>query len=269
MTRENPVDFDELVFEKRNKFYGAYLLRKKYDEHLLTSLLIGVLLMGSVVAIPYISSLLGKEKPVADNGSEPPSPTVTILEDVIFKDDTPKPKTTGRLAGSGGQSQTVASRTLTLSNTADYPTPEDLNGVKPGLDTHPGDGELFGEDGEGGECLDCPETGTGNDDPNKFTPFEVPPKFPGGDEAMYDFLRKHINSPERAKQLGIEGTVYIQFVVDEYGHIRFAKIARGIGGGCDEEALRVVNMMPRWVPAKQAGHAVRVQFHLPISYALQ
>lgn len=268
---ENNVDFDELVFEKRNKFYGAYLLRKKYDEHLLSSLLIGVALMGSVVAIPYIASLFDPAKPVAQTDSgTPPHPTIITLENVIFEKEQPKTTSTGQLARAGGQSQTVASRTLVLSNTANFPTQEELNGVQPGLNTHPGDGDIIGGGGgEGGDCLDCPETGDGGGDMNKFTPFEVAPKYPGGDEAMYEFLRKNIHYPERAKQLGVEGIVYIQFVVDEYGNIRFAKIARGIGGGCDEEALRVVNMMPRWVPAKQAGHSVRVQFHLPISYSLQ
>lgn len=270
MTRENNVDFDELVFEKRNKFYGAYLLRKKYDEHLLTSLLIGVVLMGSVVAIPYLSSYFTDHKKEVVIHDTPP----TLISVPFFPPDPPKPKTdldTRPKTSGGSQAATIANRTLVMSNTQGTITPPDeLKGLQPGYDNHPGDGEIPGGGGTGGgDCLDCPTDGNGNDDMNKFTPFEVAPKFPGGDEAMYEFLRKNIQYPERAKQIGIEGTVYIQFVVDEYGKIRFAKIARGIGGGCDEEALRVVNLMPRWEPAKQAGHPVRVQFHLPVSYSLQ
>lgn len=272
MTRENNVDFDELVFEKRNKFYGAYLLRKKYDEHLLTSLLIGVLLMGCVVAIPYLAAYFS-DKPVAEVVPHDPPPTmISIRYDITPKTDTPKEETGSRSKTSGGQAATIANRTLVMSDTQGEITPqEELKGLQPGLDTKPGDGtEIIGDDDDSdGTCLDCPDQGGNGGTMKSFKPDELQPKYPGGEEAMYEFLRSNIRYPERAKNIGIEGTVYIQFIVDEYGKIRFAKVARGIGGGCDEEALRVVNLMPRWEPARQGGHNVRVQFNLPISYALQ
>eukprot|EP01034_Spumella_vulgaris_P004926 gene4926-6286_t len=256
MTKENSVDFDELVFEKRNKFYGAYLLRKKYDEHLLTSLFIGVLLMGSVVAIPYVSAYFSGE-PVKEVVVNDPPPTI-ISVDLFPPPSKPKVDLGAPPKTSGGQAATIANRTLVMSDTqADITPVEDMKGLQPSNNTHPGDGtETIGDGTEkGGDCLDCPETGGGGDGPMKsFKPDEAQPKYPGGEQAMYDFLRKNIQYPERAKNIGIEGTVYIQFIVDEYGKIRFAKIARGIGGGCDEEALRVVNLMPRWEPARQAGH---------------
>jgi len=102
-----------------------------------------------------------------------------------------------------------------------------------------------------------------------FAPLEKKPEYPGGEEAMYAFLGSNINYPERAKQMGIEGVVYIQFVIDEFGNVTKVTLARGIGGGCDEEALRVVKNMRRWSPGRQAGHPVKVQFNLPVKFGLK
>lgn len=94
------------------------------------------------------------------------------------------------------------------------------------------------------------------------------PEFPGGMEGLYKYLAENIHYPEQAKTDQIQGRVFITFVVEKDGSISDAKVIRGIGGGCDEEALRVVNAMPKWTPGKQLGEPVRVQFHLPIVFKL-
>lgn len=101
-----------------------------------------------------------------------------------------------------------------------------------------------------------------------FTVVEEAPSFPGGEEARIRFLKENIRYPEEAKQLGIQGKVYITFVVETDGSITDIKILRGIGAGCDEEAIRVIKQMPNWIPGKQRAHPVRVQFNLPISFIL-
>ena len=101
-----------------------------------------------------------------------------------------------------------------------------------------------------------------------FTVVEDNPMFPGGDEARMKFLRDNIKYPQMARESGIQGTVYVTFVVEANGAITNIKILRGIGGGCDEEALRVVRQMPKWQPGKQRGKAVRVQFNMPIRFVL-
>ena len=78
----------------------------------------------------------------------------------------------------------------------------------------------------------------------------------------------NIKYPEVARTSGITGTVYVQFVVEKDGSISDVKVVRGIGGGCDEEAVRVVKSMPRWKPGKQRGQPVRVYFTLPIEFKL-
>lgn len=106
------------------------------------------------------------------------------------------------------------------------------------------------------------------DEEEIFKAVEDQPEFPGGDAALYAYLKKNTIYPEFAKQVGISGKVYITFVVERDGRITDAKVVRGIGGGCDEEALRVVNMMPSWKPGLQRGHAVRVQFIMDIKFTL-
>jgi len=95
------------------------------------------------------------------------------------------------------------------------------------------------------------------------------PEFPGGDTALYRFLAENIHYPDSAKTAGIQGRVFITFVVNTDGSISDARVLRGIGGGCDEEALRVVKSMPNWIPGKQRGKPVRVQYNLPIKFSLK
>jgi len=102
-----------------------------------------------------------------------------------------------------------------------------------------------------------------------FTIVEKAPSFPGGDAARIKFMQDNIKYPQMAKESGIQGTVYITFVVERNGSVSKVKILRGIGGGCDEEAIRVVKAMPKWNAGKQRGKPVRVQFNMPIKFILQ
>lgn len=101
-----------------------------------------------------------------------------------------------------------------------------------------------------------------------FTIVEENPSFPGGDEARMRYLAQNIKYPQMARESGIQGIVFVTFVVERDGNITDVRLLRGIGGGCDEEAIRVVKGMPRWTPGKQRGQPVRVQFNLPIRFTL-
>jgi TonB family protein len=98
---------------------------------------------------------------------------------------------------------------------------------------------------------------------------EQMPEYPGGTGAMLDFLGKNLKYPNEARDKNISGKVIVKFVVDKEGNIQDATIVRGIGAGCDEEALRVVRKMPRWKPGYQNGKAVNVFFQLPVSFVLK
>ena len=94
------------------------------------------------------------------------------------------------------------------------------------------------------------------------------PGFPGSEEARMQFLRENIKYPAEAREKGIQGTVFVTFVVEKDGSLSNARILRGIGAGCDEEVLRIVEMMPNWTPGKKEGVPVRVQFNMPIRFTL-
>ncbi|HNW90581.1 MAG TPA: TonB family protein [Bacteroidales bacterium] len=101
-----------------------------------------------------------------------------------------------------------------------------------------------------------------------YTVVEVMPSYPGGEEARMKFLAHNINYPQMAKESGIQGTVYVTFVITEAGKVSDVKVLRGIGGGCDEEAIRVTKLMPTWIPGTQSGKPVRVQFNMPVRFLL-
>ena len=98
---------------------------------------------------------------------------------------------------------------------------------------------------------------------------EDTPIFPGGDKAMYEFLAKNLKYPQAAKDSNIQGTVYVQFVVEKDGSIVESKVLRDIGGGCGKEALRVVKLMPKWIPGEQSGKVVSMGFTLPFRFTLE
>jgi periplasmic protein TonB len=102
-----------------------------------------------------------------------------------------------------------------------------------------------------------------------FMVVESMPEYPGGESALYTFLGENIKYPQMAKESGIQGRVFVTFVVERDGRVTDVRVLRGIGGGCDEEAIRVVQSMPKWTPGKQRGKSVRVQYNLPVKFTLQ
>ena len=102
-----------------------------------------------------------------------------------------------------------------------------------------------------------------------FEKVEDMPEFPGGEQAMMDFVSKNVQYPKEAMEKGISGRVMVGFIVEKDGSIGDVKVVKGIGGGCDEEAVRVVKAMPKWKPGKEKGKPVRVSYMMPIFFKLQ
>lgn len=102
-----------------------------------------------------------------------------------------------------------------------------------------------------------------------FQIVEEMPTFPGGEQKLLEYVAKNVKYPQIARESGIKGRVFISFVVEPDGSVSNVKVLRGIGGGCDEEAMRVVKSMPKWKPGKQRGKAVRVSYMLPVNFQLQ
>ena len=98
---------------------------------------------------------------------------------------------------------------------------------------------------------------------------EQMPEFPGGVEALMDFVAKNVVYPQEAMDKEISGRVYVSFVIEKDGSVNEVKVMKGIGGGCDDEAVRVIKAMPKWKPGKQDGKPVRVSYMMPITFKLQ
>lgn len=95
------------------------------------------------------------------------------------------------------------------------------------------------------------------------------PEYPGGFDAMFDFINANLVYPQEAIDAGIEGRVFVGFVVEKDGSVSSIKLLRGIGYGCDEAAMDVVRKMPKWKPATQRGKPVRVQYQFPLNFKLE
>ncbi len=101
-----------------------------------------------------------------------------------------------------------------------------------------------------------------------FEKVEKMPAYPGGHDALVKFMIENIKYPEAAKKAKVQGTVFVSFIVKADGTVTDTKVLRGIGSGCDEEALRVVGLMPKWTPGENKGKKVDVAFNLPVKFAL-
>ncbi len=101
-----------------------------------------------------------------------------------------------------------------------------------------------------------------------FTVVEEQPRFPGGESARQQFMMDNLEYPQAARQAGVQGTVFVSFVIEQDGSVSNVEVLRGVGSGLDEEAVRVVKAMPRWIPGRQRGEDVRVQFNMPIRFRL-
>lgn len=181
------------------------------------------------------------------------------------------------LASCGGQSvgtDVLLSPTLEDSdhNISEEPQPEVPEGPETRIEVPDvGEIEVVGDVMEINPSQsdeDDPDVGSVDDGALAGVIAEDEPEFPGGVEAMYKFIQENIEYPQLALENNISGKVYVTFVVEEDGSITNPKVLRDIGGGCGQEALRVVKMMPKWKPGKQQGKVVRVQFNLPVKFVL-
>jgi periplasmic protein TonB len=254
----NPERAD-LVFENRNKAYGGYVLRQDYRRRVALALIISLGAIFLMVAVPLISSFISDnlakkeitrtdevimDAPPIDKTAPPPPPPIPpppVKETIKF---TP-PKVV--------KDEEVQEPP---------PTQEEVKDVTVSTVTQEGEKDL----------VDLPPDNPVVGDPNAntiFTVVEEMPAFPGGDSKLLEYIRNNIKYPSIARENNIQGRVFVTFVVDKDGKVKDAKVVRGIGGGCDEEALRVVKSLPEWKPGRQNGRNVMVQFTLPVNFTLQ
>ncbi len=248
-------DLDEIVFRNRNKEYGAYDLRKSYKKFVTRSVVISVIVLVLGVLIPFI---IFKQSYSANQDQQ-----VSVTMDNMNKpkeENAPPPPPPPPEATVEQKAKFTAPVVVTDTTEVTEINQDDLNKTaNTNVNTNE---EVVVEDDKSNNVIEeVVETPI-------FTVVEEMPSFAGGDEARIKFLQDNIKYPQMAKESGIQGTVYVTFVVDEKGKVADVRVLRGIGGGCDEEAVRVVKLMPPWNAGKQSGKAVRVQFNMPIRFTL-
>ena len=249
---------EEIVFKNRNKEYGSYVLRKKYRRYLTISLIIGLLVIMSAAAYPLINAYLNKEKLLREKEK---SVTAEMLN--MPKEDLPPPP-----PPPPPPEALVEKVKFTAPKVVEDTTVESDFG-KQDLLNQKGNTEVPSEEVQVEEKEVKTQVIEQKVEAEVFLIVEEPPTFPGGDAALYKWLGENLKYPEEAKELGIQGRVFVSFVVEPDGSTSNVVVKRGIGGGCDEEAIRIVKAMPKWGAGKQRGQPVRVQFNLPIKFTLQ
>jgi periplasmic protein TonB len=267
---EPVATFDELIFEGRNRAYGAFDLRQNYKPTLARALGLGVGLFLLALFTPALLNELVAKKTDAwlTEATLTKLPVVPPIDPPI---PLPMPETAPQVA-------TVRNLLPLILPDADVtieeipPTIEELREATTSHENAEatGNGEeiiLLPEESTPSRVEQAIETAPVSEEP--FLVVEQNPDFPGGSAALQRFLAQNLRYPAPASRANVSGRVFVGFVVNANGSIADVQLLRGIGFGCDEEAKRVIELMPRWKPGKQAGRAVRVRFTLPIVFALE
>ena len=270
----NP-DIQEIIFEGRNKSYGAYVLRKLYGKHVTIAFIAAVLVTGLVVSYPYLKELF-KGKEVVE---EPPKKTVTVndlkppppIDEAVKPPPPPKQLEPPKPVKQIKFVPPVVKKDEEVPENEPDPIPDKSELEKKQIGTQNvttgADADDFTEPVNADPGGVIGGTGTEPVDASKvFTAVEQMPSFDG----LAGFLQKNISYPSRANEEGIQGKVYVQFTVNTDGSITDVQVVKGIGYGCDEEAVRVIKKTSgRWKVGKQNGVPVRVRFTQPVSFVIQ
>lgn len=253
---------NELVFEGRNKDYGAYQIRRNYNRTLSVALAITIGAIVLTIAVPKIIDLI--------TGAMEEEMTVAVdLSDVVTMEPPPIDETEPP-PPPPPPPPPVAATVKFVPPVIDDEAPEE---EPPPIQETETQIATVTNEGSGDEVLIVDETPTVVEPVEEeiFTIVEEMPTFPGGDAEMLKFLRKNINYPPMEQEAGIQGTVYVSFVVDKEGKVTDVKVVRGVASGPNlaKEAERVVKMMPPWKVGKQNGRPVKVSYSIPIKFSLK
>lgn len=269
---DNLATLEEIVFQNRNKSYGAYSLRIDYQNVIKKSLLIGISIFVLAVLTPMlwakVESKIGREviaTVIKVDISEPPK------EIEPPKIETPPPVEPEPEVRS--QIRYTEPKIVDDSKPTELPPDQDdLNkAINIGTQNVVGVDEPIPTEDPDAIKATQPEMPVAVESAEKdkvFISVEQNPEFAGGMNALLKFLQKNLRYPTPAVNANVGGKVYMQFVVGQDGNISKVDVLKGIGFGCDEEAQRVVKLMPKWSPGRQSGRAVAVKFTLPISFQL-
>ena len=249
--------FDDIVFEERNKEYGAYKLRKRYNRNVSIALLVAVLILATAIITPYLNAKAAENRTkraerqveiklenldqpkelVAPPPPPPPPPTDVVQQQKYVPPvvvDSIKPEDIKQLM-TADQAQTEV-------------TNKEVVEVQ----------QTVKEEVQEADVVEVP-----------FIVVEEMPVFPGGEPALLKYINEHAQYPEVAKENNIQGKVIIRFCVTSKGGVSQVSVLKGVDPELDKEAIRVVNTLPAFKPGKQGGKPVPVWYMVPINFALK
>ncbi len=256
--KDNTPDFNDLLFESRNKEYGAYQLRKKYNSAVTGGIFVSVFIGCALVLIPFF--LRPRNEQVVSGGGhyvqmrmenlEPPKEEVYVPPALPPKESTP------------------------IQNIVKYVPPVVVDSVKPLEPTPVTTDEALLHSGEAQEETagtgigdDVLDGGDGSDAGEPFYLVEVMPTFRGGDINKFrEWVQRRTNYPQAAIDAKIRGTVFLTFIVEKDGSVSNVTVIKGVHPLIDNEAVKAISESPKWSPGRQRGQPVRVRFQIPLSF---
>jgi periplasmic protein TonB len=266
-------EWETILFSGKNRAFGAYVLRQRQNVDLFKGVLVSVVLVSLVYALPFLVKWVASTRelievrqvsvaitPYSELAAPPPIPLDEKKPEAV--QEPPEVATKKFLKPELKRDDEVKDEEL-------IPTIDELKDANPGSETREGTGDIHAQyepnvirDTIAALAPKPPKKSQVYSYVQKF------PEFPGGETVLQQFLVDNIVYPFIAKENNISGTVIVQFVIDEDGRIQNPVVARDIGGGCGEEAIRVVMMMPDWIPGEQHGKKVAVRYTLPVRFQL-
>ena len=267
-------DWIELVFAGRNHAYGAYQLRKSTGKRNLWSMVF----VAAVAALAYVGLAAYntyQEQQKARFEAEMEASLLEQKKEAKVEKKTEAPKIEVQKVEKGKSSiaftPPVIKKDSEVKPEEEMKTQDELNENKTAI----GAFDVKGNDEEGGTVLKAveeiatPEPPKHEEENKVFDVVEQMPSFPGGPSALMAYLSSHVKYPAVAEENGIQGRVTVQFVVEKDGSVTDVKTMKSVDPSLDREAERVVRSMPKWIPGKQNGSAVRVKYFVPVVFRLQ
>jgi len=247
-------DLNDLAFSGRNKDYGSFSLRKKYPRFLLLSFILSVLSVLLMTLVPFCIYYFR-------------GPGLDINSDEIFSVEytfIPSPE---------DDLNALAKALARPPETPAEVVPQVVDSVVPPKKTEPVEEKKETEtdtkaDTSGSAKGQDPDGIGSSESTGIYTTLDAYPRFPGGTQSLLFFLRSNIKYPAISLKAGIQGEVTVLFMVEPDGSITNVSVNKGIGKECDEEAARVIRLMPRWDPGRRNGKPVRVLVRMPIVFKI-
>lgn len=268
-------DWVDLVFEGRNKAYGAYRLRKSTTKRNILAMVAVVLLLIVAFIILTVKNFVDEQRAkvamtqVAEltNYDQPKKKAEVKQKKVVVEPE----RVVERVKSSIKFTAPVIKKDEEVKPDEELKTQDELMSTKTAIGTF----NVKGNDDANGEILKAkdviaePEPPKHEEENKLFDIVEQQPLFPGGPTALMKYLSENTKYPVVAQENGVQGRVTVQFVVEKDGSISDVHVLRGVDPSLDKEAVRVVKSMPRWTPGKQNGIIVRVNYRVPVLFRLQ